>query len=114
VNTEANTFFGINYDTWHGIIAAGLVAVLLPFFCSWLPIETFVLRYLVSVLATSFVVFSLQAMNESWQALDENIEETYGSFKKFQHNSRIDWAMTFIGLGISLVVTSIFIFAGVI
>jgi len=95
------SFLGIDYDKWHGIIAFGLVLILMIIISLWLPFSKQE-SYLIAVIISSFFVFFLQALNESIQALDSDIEFKYGSWKNFQQNSRKDWAYTIKGWSLGL------------
>jgi len=105
-----STFLGIKYNQWHGVI---------PFVCMFLALTVIPIfvghsqsSFLLIMLSTSLVMWMLQGVNESWQAISKDLIKNYKSLKNFQTNSRDDWkwfivgwiAGSFVGLiGFSLV-----------
>ena len=87
----------IDYDKSHGVlafIAYGLALLInLLLFDMMAPVAVFY-----AIIATVM----LQAINESMQAIDPLVEQKYGTWYGFQHNSKRDWKYCILGLFMGL------------
>jgi len=86
----------MNYDYWHGIIPLVAIALL-----------GFITAQMEYVGLAALALITLQAMNESFQSMRDDIPDTYGSYEAFQKNSKRDWVYFFIGLTLGFVVYGI-------
>ena len=106
-------FLGIRYDHWHGILAALVFEVIFfsGFFIILSGLSLVVgpgFALLLINLSAIFMALLLQSLNESIQALDENIEKEYGSWKNFQINSRKDWKFFLMGIIAGQIISGLF------
>lgn len=109
-------FLGINYDKWHGIIAA--LSMVLIFAVLWLPSikgtwEAGFCAILywgaipMSLMYQGFALLIshwLQCWNESWQARDPHLEAKYGTWQDFIANSRTDFRWFWRGAGLATII----------
>lgn len=99
-----NRFLGIDYDTWHLILA--IVATALGFIGGWyfllfystLEVNS---RFFAALLLGMMISHHLQAYNESRQLLDPFVRQKYGTWQAFQANSYTDWRYFYLGWFIS-------------
>ena len=72
-------FLGISYDKWHGIISFILMLSLSLNFPYFTEPNGFIGWFSIYGNTIIFIIM-LQAVYESFQALDPNVEEKYGSW----------------------------------
>lgn len=108
---------GIPHNKWHlifAIIAVGLAFLIFWNFLSGLLIAefgTFITGALILVLSVQ-IAHHLQCWNEISQANDPNVEEKYGGdYKRFQEDSRDDFAWFWRGIAVSWIIPLIVILA---
>ncbi len=104
-------FLGIAYDYWHFILAVVVTALFFVVFYKILgqpgvgmPIGW---RFFISVLLGMVFSHHLQSYNEAIQAIDKTVELKYGSWYRFQENSRRDWRLFYKGLLLSPMVCGV-------
>jgi len=84
-----------HYDEFHMYITIVLLNLISG--CAiWthIPESTFVQ---VTILFAYLIVWILHSTNENIQALDKNVIKKYGSWGKFQKNSKRDWKFFLLG-----------------
>jgi len=87
-----NSYFGVPFDYWHGLIPLITQVVLYPIAMKyWSSVSLYI------VIITSLLLWTLQFVNEWTQAVDSNIVVKYGCYENFQYNSRRDTRFFVIG-----------------
>ena len=114
-------FLGIEFDRWHQILAVVVILVVFltgffGLFVPWLPaLERYGLAGLalaVLYFGSVLIALTLQACNEARQAVDRDLLLKYGSFENFQADSRDDWRLFVLGVGIATVMVGVFVTIG--
>ena len=83
----------IDFDRSHGAIAFFVYGIMLLF-----NVLLFKMIPQIAVIYAIFFTLMLQAINESMQAIDPKVESKYGSWQRFQRNSKRDWKVCLLGL----------------
>jgi hypothetical protein len=100
---------GIPNNKWHFIFS--IIAVDLAFYVYWYFLSGLLIPdfgvFVTALIGFVFgiqVAHHLQSWNEISQALDPQVDKTYGSFERFQKDSRDDFRWFWRGIAVSWVI----------
>lgn len=101
---------GLSNNKWHFILS--VIAVALSFFIFWYLLSGTLIpaigKTVTTLLGFAFsvqIAHHLQCWNEINQALDPNVEKTYGDgYQAFQKDSRDDFRWFWFGIAVSWVI----------
>jgi len=91
-------FLGIKYNTWHLILTFFGFGIffLSPF--AFLHKDVNQVNYFYYLGMSVLILMHLHLWNEYFQAMDRQVSKKYGSYIRFQKDSKLDWKNMLIGL----------------